>query len=147
MPAHVLAIDAGTTGVRAMIFDQDSRLVGAAYEEISAAFPRQGWVEQDPLHLWEATRRVTGDALRRAGLAASAVAAIGITNQRATAIVWERRSGLPVYPAIGWQDVRTAERVSELLSQGIFTNCMASATKLEFRKMLVVSSRSSLVNQ
>src|SRR5215470_16098133 len=111
---YVLAIDEGTTGVRAMIFDRQSALVGAAYEEIGAAFPRSGWMEQDPLHIWEATRRVVGDALRAARLRPGDLAAIGVANQRATTVVWERRTGLPVYPAISWQDTRTVERVSEL---------------------------------
>jgi len=129
---HVLAIDEGTTGVRAMIFDERSTLAGAAYEEITAAFPRPGWMEQDPLHIWEATRRVVGDALRAAGLQPADLAAVGIANQRATTVVWERRTGLPIYPAISWQDTRTVERVGELLNQGVFTNALASATKLEW---------------
>jgi glycerol kinase len=129
---YVLAIDEGTTGVRAMIFDQQSALVGAAYEEITASFPRSGWMEQDPLHIWEATQRVVDDALDAAGLEAKQLAAIGIATQRATTVVWERQTGLPVYPAISWQDTRTAERVAELLAQGVYTNTMASATKLEW---------------
>jgi glycerol kinase len=129
---YVLAIDEGTTGVRAMLFDQRSALAGSAYEEIGAAFPRPGWMEQDPLAIWEATRRVVGAALRAARLTPADIAAIGIATQRATTVVWERRSGTPLYAAISWQDSRTAERVAELLSQGIFTNSMASATKLEW---------------
>ncbi len=129
---HVLAIDEGTTGVRAMIFDQQSALVGSAYEEIPAAFPRPGWMEQDPLHIWEATQRVVGDALGAARLQVTDLAAIGVATQRATTVVWERATGLPVYPAISWQDARTAERVSELLGHGVFTNALASATKLEW---------------
>ena len=88
-------------------------------------------VEQDPLAIWEATRRVVGVALRAARLTLSDVAAIGIATQRATTVVWERSSGAPIHPAMSWQ-VRTAERVAELLSQGVFTNSMASATKLEW---------------
>jgi glycerol kinase len=129
---HILAIDEGTTGVRAMIFDARSGLVGTAYEEIAAAFPRPGWMEQDPLHIWEATLRVVGDALAAARLRAADLAAVGIATQRATTVVWERASGLPVYPAISWQDTRTTARVAELLEQGIFTNALASATKLEW---------------
>jgi glycerol kinase len=129
---HVLAIDEGTTGVRAMIFDQQSVLAGSAYEEIAAAYPRSGWMEQDPLHIWEATQRVVGDALGAARLQPRDLAAIGIANQRATTLVWERKTGLPIYPAIVWQDTRTIERVTELLNQGVFTNALASATKLEW---------------
>jgi glycerol kinase len=129
---YVLAIDEGTTGVRAMVFDQRSALVGSAYEEIAAAFPRPGWMEQDPLHIWEAAQRVVGDALGAARLGPKDLAAIGVATQRASTVVWERASGKPIYPAIGWQDTRTAARVAELLSQGVFTNSMASATKLEW---------------
>jgi glycerol kinase len=129
---YVLAIDEGTTGVRAMIFDSRSRLVGSAYEEITAAFPRPGWMEQDPLHIWEATQRVVGDALAAARLRAADLAAIGIATQRATTMVWERSSGRPIYPAISWQDTRTAARVTELLEQGVYMNALASATKLEW---------------
>ncbi|MGH7789754.1 MAG: FGGY family carbohydrate kinase [Candidatus Binatia bacterium] len=129
---HVLAIDEGTTGVRAMVFDQQSALVGTAYEEVAASYPRPGWMEQDPLHLWEATQRVVGDALRAARLPPTALAAVGIATQRATTLVWDRRTGLPVYPAISWQDGRTAARVPEVLAQGVYVNAMASATKLEW---------------
>ena len=130
--ALVLAIDEGTTGVRAMLFDEHSALRGAAYEEITAAYPRPGWMEQDPLHIWAAAQRVIADALRAAGAKAGDVAAIGVAVQRATTVVWERATGLPLYPAIGWQDSRTLPRVAELLEQGIFTNSLASATKLEW---------------
>ena len=128
----VLAIDEGTTGVRAMVFDEHSVQRGAAYEEISAAYPRPGWVEQDPLHIWAATQRVIGDALRAANGKPGDLAAIGIGVQRATTVVWERATGLPVYPAISWQDARTGARVAEMLAQGIFVNTLASATKLEW---------------
>jgi len=128
----VLAIDEGTTGVRAMVFDDHSVLRGAAYEEIPAAFPRSGWMEQDPLSIWAATRRVIGDALTAAGAAPRELAAVGVAVQRATTIVWERATGLPIYPAISWQDTRTVARVDELLAQGVFTNALCSATKLEW---------------
>lgn len=129
---YVLAIDEGTTGVRAMLFDRDSARAGEAYEELGAAFVRPGWMEQDPLHIWEATRRVVTETLARAAVRATDVAAIGIACQRATTVVWERATGKPIYPAISWQDGRTAERVAELLADGVYTNTMASATKLEW---------------
>ncbi len=132
MPRHVLAIDEGTTGVRAMVFDDRSQLAGAAYEEIVSAYPRQGWMEQDPLHIWAATQRVIADALARAGLSAADLSGIGVANQRATTLLWERRTGLPMYPAIVWQDTRTAERVRALLEAGVYVNSMASATKIEW---------------
>jgi glycerol kinase len=132
MAEHVLAIDEGTTGVRAMLFDRASRLVGAAYEELSSSYPKPGWMEQDPLAIWAATRRVVGAALAQAKLQPAGVAGIGVTNQRASTVVWERRGGAPVYPAISWQDSRTAARVEQVLSEGIFLNSMASATKIEW---------------
>ncbi len=130
--ALVLALDEGTTGVRALVFDEHSALRGAAYEEIGAAFPRSGWMEQDPLHIWAAARRVIGDALQAAQAQPADIAAIGIAVQRATTMVWERATGLPIYPAISWQDSRTQARVAELLERGIFTNALASSTKLEW---------------
>ncbi|MGE0519689.1 MAG: FGGY family carbohydrate kinase [Candidatus Binatia bacterium] len=128
----VLAIDEGTTSVRALVFDERGALRGAAYEEIAAAFPRPGWVEQDPLQIWAATQRVSAGALRAAGARPADLAGVGLAVQRATAVVWERATGRPLYPAISWQDTRTADRVAALLADGIFMNALASATKLEW---------------
>jgi glycerol kinase len=129
---HVLAIDEGTTGVRALIFDESSAVVGSKYQELVVSYPRPGWVEMDPQAIWEATRAVCTQALRAAGLAPNAIDAIGVCNQRATAVVWERASSRPVYPALVWQDVRAADRIPELMAQGIFSNSMASAAKVEW---------------
>lgn len=128
----VLAIDAGTTGVRALVFDERSVQRGGAYEEIPAVYPQPGWMEQDPLGIWAATQRVIAEALRTAQAAPADLAAIGVAVQRATTLVWERASGRPLYPAICWPDGRTAARVAELLQQGIFVHSLASATKLEW---------------
>jgi len=130
--AHVLAIDEGTTGVRAMVFDERSGVVGSAYQELTPSYPQPGWVELDAEGIWDATRAVCGRALHAADVAPGDVAAIGVCNQRATTLVWERAAGRAVHPAIVWQDVRTAARVPELLARGVFTNAMASATKLEW---------------
>jgi len=138
---YVLAIDEGTTGVRAHVIDQSSAVVGAAYEELAARYPAPGWFEQDAEAIWEAARRVAAHALDAAGLGPGAVAAIGVCNQRSTTVVWERGSGRPVHPAIVWQDVRTAARVPELLAEGIFTNAMASGPKLEWILRAVADSR------
>jgi glycerol kinase len=129
---HVLAIDEGTTGVRALIIDSGSAVRGGAYHELTPSYPKPGWVELDAEEIWNATRTVCARGLQAARLTARDITAIGIANQRSTTVVWERRSGEAVYPAIVWQDVRTAERVPELLAQGIYTNAMASATKLEW---------------
>jgi glycerol kinase len=129
---YVLAIDEGTTGVRALVFDARSTLVGGSYQELCPSYPQPGWIELDPEGIWNATRAVCEQALRAARLTPAEITAVGVCNQRATTLVWERDSGRAVYPAIVWQDTRTAERVPELLAQGIFTNSMASATKLEW---------------
>jgi len=129
---YVLAIDEGTTGVRALIFDESSTVVGSAYQELAVSYPQPGWVEMDPLAIWETTRAVCGRALQAAGRLPHDISAIGVCNQRATTVVWERASGRPVYPAIVWQDIRAAARVPELMAQGIFSNSMASAAKLEW---------------
>ena len=129
---HVLAIDEGTTGVRALIIDGGSAVRGGAYHELTPGYPKPGWVELDAEEIWNATRTVCARGLQAARLRAGDITAIGIANQRSTTVVWERRSGEAVYPAIVWQDVRTAERLPELLAQGIYTNAMASATKLEW---------------
>ncbi|MCK6556525.1 glycerol kinase GlpK [Candidatus Binatia bacterium] len=128
----ILAIDEGTTGVRAHVIDESSTVRGAAYRELTPLYPMAGWVELDPEAIWDATRTVCAAALAAAGARPADLAAIGICNQRATTIVWERKSGRPVYPAIVWHDTRTADRVPDLLARGVFTNAMASATKLEW---------------
>jgi len=128
----VLAIDEGTTGVRALIFDQSSAVLGSAYQELTPSYPQPGWVELDPQAIWNATQVVCAHALESARLRATDLRAIGICNQRATTVVWERGSGHPVYPAIVWQDLRAAARAADLMAEGIFTNAMASAAKLEW---------------
>ena len=115
-----------------MVFDQRSVVVGSAYRELTPRYPQPGWVELDPDEVWQSTRAVCAQALAAAQLSPRDLAGIGICNQRSTALVWERASGRPVYPAIVWQDTRTAARVPALLEQGLFTNAMASATKLEW---------------
>jgi len=129
---YILSIDAGTTGVRALLVDVSGRVRALAYRELAASFPHPGWVEMDPEAMFTAALDVAQQCLAEAGVAADEVAAVGIVNQRATVVVWERSSGRPVYPAIVWQDTRTIDRVNELLQQGMFASTMASATKLEW---------------
>src|SRR5438093_11644050 len=114
--AHVLAIDAGTTGVRAMVVDQAGTVLTKAYREFPQSFPRPGWVEHDADAWWAATVTASREALEAAGLAPSSVAAIGITNQRETTVVWDRSTLRPVCPAIVWQDRRTAPMCETLRS-------------------------------
>ena len=109
MTEFVGAIDQGTSSTRFMIFDETGRAVAMAQDEHEQIFPRPGWVEHDPNEIWAKTERVIGSALDRAGMAASDLAAVGMTNQRETTVVWDRASGEPVANAIVWQDTRTAD--------------------------------------
>ena len=115
MADYVLAIDQGTTSTRAIIFDHAGQAVDAAQREHEQIFPRAGWVEHDPVEIWRNTREVVSLALARANLTATNLAAIGITNQRETTVVWDRRTGEPVYNAIVWQDTRT-QRIADRLA-------------------------------
>jgi glycerol kinase len=112
--AFVLALDQGTTSSRAIVFDRAGRACGADQREFRQHFPQDGWVEHDPREIWETQLATARGALRSAGVTAAEIAAIGITNQRETTIVWERATGAPVGPAIVWQDRRTAARCEEL---------------------------------
>ncbi|ABG98041.1 MULTISPECIES: glycerol kinase GlpK [Rhodococcus] len=111
---YIAAIDQGTTSSRCMIFDHDGAVVSVAQKEHEQFFPRAGWVEHDPKQLWINTREVVASALAKADLTKRDIAAIGITNQRETAVVWDRNTGEPVYNAIVWQDTRTDELCTEL---------------------------------
>jgi glycerol kinase len=126
MAEHVLAIDQGTTSTRAILFDRAGAPVGTAQRELTQFFPADGWVEHDPEHIWVDTLHVCREALARAGVTARAVAAIGITNQRETTIVWERATGRPVHKAIVWQDRRTAPLCRELQADGLEAHARAT---------------------
>jgi glycerol kinase len=115
---HVLAIDQGTTSSRAILFDRAGVPVAAAQRELEQHYPRPGWVEHDPETIWRDTLAVARDAIAKAGLDRAAVAAVGITNQRESVVLWERASGRPVHPVIVWQDRRTAERCRALSAAG-----------------------------
>src|SRR5450432_2045868 len=104
----VLAIDQGTTGTTVLVVDPDLRVAGRGYREIPQSFPQPGWVEHDPESIWQSVRAAATQALDDAGVPATALAGIGITNQRETTVLWERATGVPVGPAIVWQDRRTA---------------------------------------
>jgi glycerol kinase len=114
----ILALDQGTTAVKAIVFDADGRPVGRAYSEFEQHFPRPGWVEHDADEIWEVTRRVGAEALTDAGVDGAQLAGIGITNQRETVLAWDRDSGEPLHRALVWQDRRTAARCDELREQG-----------------------------
>jgi glycerol kinase len=106
---HILAIDQGTTSSRALVFDRNMRIVAAAQEEFPQHFPASGWVEHDPGDLWSTTAGTCRAAIEKAGLAPDDIAALGITNQRETTLVWDRKTGQPIYNAIVWQDRRTSD--------------------------------------
>ena len=114
----ILAIDQGTTSTRAMLFDVRGGVLARAQTELRQHFPAEGWVEHDPEDIWQDTLSVCRDALAKAGLRAADLAAIGITNQRETTIVWDRATGKPIYKAIVWQDRRTAEACRSLADAG-----------------------------
>ena len=114
MNQYIAAIDQGTTSSRCMIFDHDGAVVSVAQKEHEQIFPRAGWVEHDPAALWINTREVVAGALAKVDLTRADIAAVGITNQRETTVVWERSTGEPIYNAIVWQDTRTDQLCVEL---------------------------------
>jgi glycerol kinase len=115
---YVLALDAGTTSSRSLLFDARGRIVSLAQREFTQHFPRPGWVEHDAREIWETQRATVVEALRKAGATPRDVAAVGITNQRETTVMWERASGAPLAPAIVWQDRRTAAHCDALRRAG-----------------------------
>lgn len=119
MKKFILSIDQGTTSSRAIVFDHAGKMAGVAQKEFTQIFPKPGWVEHDPMEIWESQLSVLKEALSNAGVQASELAAIGITNQRETAVVWDRISGEPICNAIVWQDRRTASFCDELKSRGL----------------------------
>ncbi|MGB3933354.1 MAG: glycerol kinase GlpK [bacterium] len=111
---YILVIDEGTTGTRAVIFNRKAKIVASAYEEFTQYTPAPDRVEHDALEIWDKTVKMIKQALEKAGLEAEDIAAIGITNQRATTVVWDRHTGQPICPAIVWQDTRTAKTCAEI---------------------------------
>jgi glycerol kinase len=118
MPAHLIAIDQGTTSSRAIVFDAALAPVAAAQQEFTQHFPADGWVEHDPEEIWESVLGTVRAAMAKAGLTARDAAAIGITNQRETVLVWDRATGKPIHNAIVWQDRRTAPICAQLRAAG-----------------------------
>ncbi len=116
---HILAIDQGTTSSRAMVFDAGLRIVASAQQEFPQHFPAAGWVEHDPADLWSTVAASARAAIARAGIAARDIAAIGITNQRETTLLWERATGRPLHNAIVWQDRRTTPLCQRLRDEGM----------------------------
>ncbi len=118
MTAYLGAIDQGTTSTRFIVFDRSGRIVSVAQKEHEQIYPNPGWVEHDPEEIWHRTREVIHAAMQQAGLHARDLAAIGITNQRETTVVWNRKTGRPVYNALVWQDTRVEDAVVEFSANG-----------------------------
>lgn len=118
MKSHLLALDQGTSSSRSIVFDRDGRIVAMAQREFRQIYPQPGWVEHDPREIWQTQLATAQEAIAKAGLAAADIASIGITNQRETTLVWNRRTGEPLHHAIVWQDRRTADVCARLREQG-----------------------------
>ncbi|MCC7495609.1 MAG: glycerol kinase GlpK [Fimbriimonadaceae bacterium] len=140
-PAAVLALDAGTSSVRALLFGAGGELLGLAQRELTQYYPQPGWVEHDPAEIWAAQQVVAVEAVARAGLTAADVAAVGVANQRETVVLWDRATGQPLHRAIVWQDRRTAGHCDRLRPQwevilqqrtGLLLDAYFTATKLSW---------------
>src|ERR1041384_3060371 len=114
----ILALDQGTTSSRAILFDHSGAIKSVAQKEFKQHYPQSGHVEHDPLEIWTTQRDVAVEAIKRANITPSEIAAIGITNQRETTIIWDRRTGQPIHNAIVWQDRRTSGFCDQLKAQG-----------------------------
>ena len=119
MAKFVMALDAGTTSNRCILFNEKGEMCSVAQKEFTQYFPKPGWVEHDATEIWLTQYAVAAEALSKAGATAADIAAIGITNQRETTIVWDKNTGEPVYHAIVWQDRRTAEYCDSLVAKGL----------------------------
>ena len=119
MKKYVLALDQGTTSSRAILFDRAQHIVGVCQAEYPQIYPQTGWVEHDPMDIWASQYGVMMELLARHSISAEDIAAIGITNQRETTLVWDKTTGKPVYNAIVWQCRRTASICEELRAQGM----------------------------
>ena len=142
MGKYILALDQGTTSSRAILFDREQNILGVAQKELTQFYPQEGWVEQDAMEIWSTQYGVMMEAIARSGVEPAEIAAIGITNQRETTILWDRATGRPLHNAIVWQCRRTAELVDQLRSDGLEGHIRAvtgllpdayfSATKLKW---------------
>ena len=119
MAKYIMALDAGTTSNRCILFDKQGHIVSMAQKEFTQYFPKPGWVEHDANEIWSTQLGVAVEAMQKAGASAADIAAIGITNQRETVVVWDKKTGEPVYHAIVWQCRRTSAYCDELKRQGL----------------------------
>ena len=153
-PQHLLALDQGTTSSRAIAFDLRGRVIATAQREFTQHFPRPGWVEHDAEEIWQTQLAVARECIQRIG-GPRAVAAIGITNQRETTVVWHRASGRSIAPAIVWQDRRTTAQCEALAPEqraliqqrtGLVPDAYFSATKLRWLLQNIPSARQQAEN-
>ncbi|HXI84005.1 MAG TPA: glycerol kinase GlpK [Verrucomicrobiae bacterium] len=148
----ILALDLGTTGNRAIVFDQETRVVAKSYREFRQLFPQSGWVEHDPAEIWESTRTVIAEAV--AQVDTGEIIAVGVTNQRETVVSWDPKTGRPLHNAIVWQDRRTSARCAEIKNQGfekeirqrtgLVCDPYFSATKIQWLLQNVPATRSGV---
>src|SRR6478672_6495780 len=142
MSKFILSLDQGTTSSRAIVFNKQGDIIAVAQKEFTQFFPQPGWVEHDANEIWSTQLGVATEAVLKAGLTIHDIAAIGITNQRETAVVWDRKTSQPIYNAIVWQDKRTSDYCNELKSNGsdkiikektgLVTDSYFSATKVKW---------------
>jgi len=126
---YLLALDQGTTSSRALVIDYSGKVISVSQKEFTQFFPQPGWVEHDPNEIWVSQLGVASDAIIRANISLGDIAAIGITNQRETAVVWDRKTGEPIFHAIVWQDRRTAPICDQMRADGL-EELVASKTGL-----------------
>ncbi len=119
MSRYVMALDQGTTSSRAILFDASGEIAAADQYEFTQHFPQPGWVEHDANEIWDSQLRAARGAIEKAGATASDIAAVGITNQRETTVVWDRETGEPIHPAIVWQSRQTVPLCEELRARGL----------------------------
>jgi len=119
MSKYIMALDAGTTSNRCIIFDKEGNIIASAQKEFTQIYPSPGWVEHDPLEIWESVKSVMQEAQKSCGCTSADIAAIGITNQRETVVVWDKTTGKPVYNAIVWQCRRTSAYCDKLKARGL----------------------------
>ena len=142
MQQYILSFDQGTTSSRAIIFNKTGSIIASAQKEFTQIFPQPGWVEHDANEIWSTQIGVAAEAVSKAGLGVKEIAAIGITNQRETTVVWDKSTGIPIYNAIVWQDRRTADYCDSLKAEGhaatiqqktgLIIDAYFSATKLKW---------------
>ena len=118
MNKYILAIDAGTTSSRAIIFDRNGQSIGVSQHEFTQHFPNEGWVEHDAIEIWETQLLAIKEVLKNNAISSGQIHSMGITNQRETTIIWNRKTGIPVHKAIVWQDRRTASICENLEKEG-----------------------------